>query len=215
MTGEVIGVVGGSGGVGASTFASVIAWAALPSVLIDVDPVGGGADVLLGIEAVPGARWSGLRLDGGRLDPALLADGLPKWRDVAVLAVDRGAPTSAAALQTLDIATGVGAVVLDLPRAPSPTRDALLRRCVLCVVVAVAEVRELAAARAVLSSVRDVPVGVVMRRGSLPVGDAVRLVGADLLGVLPAVDRSLSASSRLPRVATKVATGVLDGLRVA
>lgn len=215
MTGAVIGVVGGSGGVGASRFAAVIASAALPSVLIDVDPVGGGVDVLLGIEAVPGARWSGLRLDGGLLDPALLANGLPRWRDVAVLATDGAAPTSAAALQAVETATAVGTVVLDLPRAPSPTRDALLSRCVLCVVVAVAEVRELAAARAVLTSVPDVPVGVVMRRGSLPIRDAVQLVGADLLGVLPAVDGGGPASSRLPRLATKVATGVLDGLRVA
>ena len=88
MTGVVVGVIGGSGGVGASSFASVLAAAAVPSVLIDLDLAGGGADVLLGIEAVPGARWSGLQLDGGRLDPALLADGLPRWRDVAVLAAE-------------------------------------------------------------------------------------------------------------------------------
>ena len=68
----VIGVVGGCGGAGASTFACVLAATAAtgwPAVLVDLDPVAGGIDVLLGIEAVPGARWSGLRLGGGRLDP--------------------------------------------------------------------------------------------------------------------------------------------------
>src|SRR5664279_1249911 len=160
MTGVVIGVLGGSGGAGASCFASLLASICLPSVLVDVDPIGGGADVLLGIEGVPGARWSGLRLAGGRLDPALLADGLPRWRDVAVLAVDAEPPSPTAALEVVEAAGQLGAVVLDLPRAPSPLRDCLLRRCVLCVVVVVAEVRELAAARAVLRTVLTVPVGV-------------------------------------------------------
>ena len=63
----VLAVVGGSGGVGASTFAAALATAAAPATLIDLDPVSGGIDVLLGIEDVPGARWSGLRLEGGRL----------------------------------------------------------------------------------------------------------------------------------------------------
>ncbi|MGH8862840.1 MAG: septum site-determining protein Ssd, partial [Jatrophihabitantaceae bacterium] len=84
----MIGVIGGSGGVGASTFASVVASVAGRAVLIDLDTVGGGIDVLLGMEETAGARWSGLRVGGGYLDPALLADGLPRWRDVAVLAAD-------------------------------------------------------------------------------------------------------------------------------
>src|SRR5664279_4433323 len=104
MTDVVIGVIGGSGGAGSSYFAAVLAALCLPSVLLDVDPVGGGVDVLLGIESVPGARWSGLRLDGGRLDPALLADGLPRWRDVAVLATDAEVPPPVAVLEVVDAA---------------------------------------------------------------------------------------------------------------
>src|SRR3954469_13289994 len=107
----VVGVTGGSGGVGASTFAAVLAMVARPAVLVDLDPVGGGADVLLGIEAHPGARWSGVRLDGGRLEPTLLADGLPRWRDVAVLAADSGEPSPGAALQVVDAARRLGTVV--------------------------------------------------------------------------------------------------------
>jgi len=70
----VLGVVGGSGGVGASTFAAVLAAVTGRAMLVDLDVVGGGIDVLLGIEDVAGARWSGLRVGGGRLDPALLAN---------------------------------------------------------------------------------------------------------------------------------------------
>ena len=71
----MFGVVGGSGGVGASTFAAVLAAVTARAMLVDIDVVGGGIDVLLGIEDVPGARWSGLRVGGGRLDPGSLADG--------------------------------------------------------------------------------------------------------------------------------------------
>src|SRR6185312_17116098 len=89
---SMIGVIGGNGGVGASTFAAVLAWAAVSGVLVDLDPVGGGVDVLLGIERAPGARWSGLRLDGGRLAPEVLTAGLPRWAGVPVLAADRSPP---------------------------------------------------------------------------------------------------------------------------
>jgi hypothetical protein len=203
----LVGVVGGSGGVGASTFAAALAEAAAPSVLLDLDPVGGGIDVLLGIEAIAGARWSGLRVDGGHLDPALLRDGLPRWRSVAVLAADVE-PSPAAALQVVEAAGALGPVVLDLPRGPAAARDALAPRCALCVLVAVAEVRELAAARAVIASLPGAPVGVVLRRGSLSSVEATAWLGVPLLGVLPPLTRP----SGPPRVSARVAAGVLDGL---
>jgi hypothetical protein len=208
MADVVVGVLGGSGGVGASRFAAAVAAAALPSTLVDVDGVGGGADVLLGIEAVAGARWSALQLDGGWLDPALLADGLPRWGSVAVLAADAGPPSATAALQVVEAAAELGTVVVDLPRAPSPMRDAVLRRCALCVVLAVAEVRELAAARSLLRTLPATPVGAVVRRGALAVGDAAALLGVPLLGVLPVLDRA----SGVPRATARVASGVVDGL---
>jgi hypothetical protein len=207
MTDMVVGVLGGSGGVGATTFAAALAEAAAPSVLVDLDPIGGGLDVLLGIEMAAGARWSGLRVDGGHLDPALLADGLPRWRSVAVLAADCE-PPAAAALQVVEAAGALGPVVLDLPRAPSPSRDALVSACALCVLVAAAEVRELAAARAVAASLPDAALGVVLRRGSLPSADAVAWLGLPLLGLLPPLARPSAPS----RVTSRVAAGVLDGL---
>ncbi len=206
-TGSIVGVVGGSGGAGASTFAATLATAAAPCVLVDLDAVGGGIDVLLGIESVPGARWSGLRLDGGYLDPALLARGLPHRESVAVLAADVGPPSVDAALQVIDAAAHLGVVVLDVPRSPGPVRDAALSRCALRVVVAVAQVRELAAARSVLATLPGGPVGVVLRRGGLPIDDAAARLGAPLLGVLPPLDRAIT-----PRSAARVAAGVLDGL---
>lgn len=212
MSDVVIGVLGGSGGIGASSFAAALARAAAPAVLVDVDAVGGGIDVLLGIEAERGARWSGVRLSGGRLDPALLADGLPRWHDVAVLAADVPPPDAAAVLEVIDAAAQLGPVLIDVPRALSPLRDAVVARCLLCVVVAGADVRALAAARAVVRSLPDVAVGAlgavgaVVRRGQVPVEDAVAVLGVPLLGVLPAVDRPAE------RAVARLARGLLDGV---
>jgi len=202
----VIGVIGGSGGVGASTFAAVLTSVAERGVLIDLDPVGGGIDVLLGIDDLAGARWSGLRVEGGYLDPTLLDEGLPRWRDVAVLAADQP-PDAAAVAQVAAAAAQLGTVVLDLPRSPSPLRAAGLAACDLCVLVASAhDVRSLVAAAAVLRSLPDIPVGVVLRRGSFGVDEAIELLGAPLLGVLPATDRPSGRST------ARVALGVVDGL---
>jgi hypothetical protein len=201
----VIGVVGGSGGVGASTFAAAIAAAAGRSVLVDLDPVGGGIDVLLGIESLPGARWSQMQLDGGYLDPVLLRDGLPRWQSVAVLAADAAPPSAAAVVQVVAAAEEVGPVVLDLPRAPSPVREAA--RCTFDVIVADAHVRELAAARSVLAGLPAIPTGVVLRRGAVPTDEAATRLGVPLLGVLPALDRRSTS-----RAADRLAAGVLDGV---
>jgi cellulose biosynthesis protein BcsQ len=206
VLGHVIGVIGGSGGVGASTFAAAVTSVADRGVLIDLDPVGGGIDVLLGIDDLPGARWSGLRVDGGYLDPALLHEGLPRWRGVPVLAADQP-PDASAVPQVIAASAVLGTVVLDLPRAPSPLRTAGLAACALCVVVAAAtDVRSLVAAGAVLRSLPDVPVGVVLRRGTFAVDEAIDLLGAPLLGVLAPIDRPSE------RAALRVAAGVVDGL---
>ena len=212
MTGVVVGVLGGSGGVGASSFAGVLATAAMPAVLVDLDIVGGGLDVLLGIEDARGARWSGLRLDGGRLDPHALLDGLPRWRSVPVLAVDADEPAPAAALQVIDTAARLGTVITDLPRARSPLRDAVLGSCDLCVVVARSAVRDIAAARAVLRSLPDVATGLVLRRDELTAAEAADLIGVPLLGELPPLDHVPPPARRPSRVAARVAGGVLDGL---
>jgi hypothetical protein len=213
MDGVAIGVVGGSGGVGASSFAAVLAGVVARSVLVDLDPVGGGIDVLLGIEDVPGARWSALGLDGGHLDPALLREGLPRWGEVPVLAADVAPPSAAAVEQVVDAAEASGFAVVDLPRAPSPERDAAARRCVLVVVVAGAGVRELAAARAVAASLPDVPVGLALRRGEVASRRAAASTGTPLLGVLPRLGRPRGLdATRSHRAARRVARGIVDGL---
>ena len=91
--GRVMGVVAGSGGAGASVFASALAMAGTRSNrrswLIDLDPSGGGADLLFGLEADQGLRWPDLHHAGGRLSPEALRDALPGVAGVSVLSCDR------------------------------------------------------------------------------------------------------------------------------
>lgn len=203
----VLGVLGGSGGVGASTFAGVLAECAAPCTLIDCDAVSGGVDVLLGAELAPGARWSGLRVDGGTLDPALLDTGLPHWRGVRLLAAD--APPQAAALeQVVHAASALGPVLLDLPRAPGEVRDAGVRCCDLVLLVVAADVAPLAAARAVRSGLPEVAVGAVVRHGSVGAEDAGALLDVPVLAALPKLGRP---DVQL-RAASRVASALLDGL---
>lgn len=213
----VLGVVGGSGGVGASTFAGALAAAAGASVLVDLDAVGGGLDVALGIESVPGARWSGLRVAGGRLDPAALMSGLPYLGSCAVLAADGPALDVAAVEAVLDAAAAapVDAVVLDLPRAVGPVREAAVERCDLVVVLARGDVGGLVGAHLQVGLVGDVPAGVVVRRGAVAPDAAASFVGAPLLGVLPQLGAAARAdAARVSRRVGRVASGLVAGLAV-
>jgi hypothetical protein len=211
---SVIGVVGGSGGVGASSFAAVLASVAGGALLVDLDVAGGGIDVTLGIESASGARWSGLRLAGGRLEPDVLVGGLPRWGSVPVLAADVAELDPDPVLQVLDVARATGPVVLDLPRRSCPERAAALLHCALVVVLARADVDGLVAAHALTDGLPELPRGLVCRRGEVSAADAARLVGVPLLGELPALDgsRLVLNSHRLPSAATRVASGVLRGL---
>ena len=92
--GTVVSVVGGCGGGGASATAAAVALTSaarhVPTLLVDVDALGSGADVLLGIETAPGLRWGALTVEGGRLSPDALRDALPaKGKFLRVLASSR------------------------------------------------------------------------------------------------------------------------------
>lgn len=213
-TGPVIGVVGGSGGVGASTFAAVLAVVAGPSLLVDLDCAGGGIDVVLGIEQVPGARWSGLRVAGGNLDPGSLAAGLPRAGICSVLAADVPSLDPDAVLQVVGAAERAGPVVVDLPRAAVPERAAALVCCDLVVVLARTDVSGLVAAHATVSALPELPLGVVVRHGEVAAAEAADLVGAPLLGELPALGSAMLTvdAGKPPRHLARVAAGVLVGV---
>ena len=217
----VIGVVGGCGGVGASTFAAALAATAGErggGVLVDLDPIAGGIDVLLGLEGAPGARWSGLRLGGGYLDPAVLVEGLPRWSSVAVLSADL-LPDASSVSQVLTVACRAGPVVVDLGRWDTPARAGAVPQCTLTVLVSGGDVRSVTGARAVRVGLGDCAVGLLVSRSARDQTRAERiaeLVGAPLVGRIRAIgrhggDAPLLARS-LPRSLTGVARGVLDAV---
>jgi hypothetical protein len=213
--GPVVAVLGGSGGVGASSFAAVLAWVAGPSVLIDFDAAAGGIDVLLGIERQPGARWSEVQVDGGHLDPQDLVTGLPRWGPCAVLAADGGPVPPDSAGQVVAVAAGHGPVVLDLGRQRDAAGEVVLGHCDLVVVLGRADVLGAAGAHTAVAALPDLPVGLVLRRGPVPGREVAAAIGAPLLGELPPVRGAGGDPSwrRLPRAGARLAAGLLDGVR--
>jgi hypothetical protein len=211
-SGPVLGVLGAVGGVGTSTLAAALAHVAA-GVLVDTDGAGGGIDVLLGIEGVPGARWSGVRLAGGRLDPSAFADGLPRWGRAHVLAADvRPRAEDVATVLAAAAASGAPAVV-DLGRDPAPE---LAQTCSLVLVVVPCDPAGLAAGRAARMRYEVASMGAVVRRGPVDADESADLLALPALAQLPATPRRRGAvltAARLPGPIVRAAAGVLDGLR--
>ncbi|MFI9269629.1 septum site-determining protein Ssd [Kitasatospora sp. NPDC052896] len=129
-----VAVIGGRGGVGASTLACALAVTAARAghrtMLIDGDPLGGGLDVLLGGESADGLRWPDLAAARGRLSGPELADALPQLHSLSALSWDRSdalvIPPEAMRSVLAAARRRGGLVVLDLPRHLDPaTREAL------------------------------------------------------------------------------------------
>ena len=202
--GRCVGVVGGRGGAGASTLAATLAVTAAVSArtaLVDLDPLGGGLDLLMGIEDVPGLRWPALASATGRLSGGALATALPTVSGVAVLSWDCGDLLSAApgaVGSVVDAAVnGFDLVVLDLPRWVDEAARAAVATCDDVLVVVPAEVRAVAAASRVVRALsRDASHLRVVVRGPAPSGLTAPHVAASL--GLPLVGW-LRPEPRLPR----------------
>ena len=200
IAGRVIAVLGGRGGAGASVLAAAVALAALHrgrgALLVDCDPLGGGIDLLLGIEGVEGLRWPGIRASGGRIAMEALRESLPgRSRAGTRLTVvscgrDGPGPSAEALAAVIDAGRRSGeTVVCDLPRMTTDTALAALGETDMAVVVVPAEVRAAAAAQRVADLLRDhrVAARLVVRGpapGSLFAEDIARVVGLPLLAVM-------------------------------
>jgi secretion/DNA translocation related CpaE-like protein len=207
--GHAIAVIGGCGGAGASLLAVALAQAATDALLVDLDPWGGGLDLLLGGETTPGLRWPDLALQSGRLNWSAVRDALPRHRGVSVLSgTRRGYELDAGPVHAIVDAGRRGAVsvICDLPRRLTDATQAALSAADLVVVVSRCDVRGCAATGAlapVLSSINP-NVGLVVR-GPAPAGlRAVEI--ADVTG-LPL----LAAIKAQPQLAEQVDRG---GLRL-
>lgn len=211
-TAVVIDVMGGSGGVGASTLAGAMAQrcveGGLSSVLVDLDPCGGGADLLFGAEREPGWRWSDLASASGTVGD--LSGRLPRMCGVDLLAATRapvggpdgpdgavpGLPGPGAVRAVLDaLARSHRVVVLDDPSpADLPGAENALR-----LLVVAAEVRSVMSARARAAHHGWQDAQVVVRTGrGLPLapGAVSDSLGLPVVGVIGS-DPRLPAASRV------------------
>jgi secretion/DNA translocation related CpaE-like protein len=190
--GPCVGVVGGRGGAGASTLAAALAVTAAadgPSLLVDLDPLGGGLDLLLGLEDAPGLRWSDVASVAGPLSGSALAGSLPARDGLRVLAWDRpDVAVGPAVGSVLESARRTYALtVLDLPRCPVG-EPGMLAACDTVLLVVPAEVRAVAAARRVVARTAALPDVRLVVRGPAPSRltgpDVARLLGRPLAGWL-------------------------------
>jgi secretion/DNA translocation related CpaE-like protein len=146
--GQVVAVIGGRGGAGASLFAVALAQLAQDSLLVDLDPWGGGIDLLVGCETTPGVRWPDLALQGGRLNWSAVREALPRHRGVSMLSgTRREYEIDARAVDAVIDAgrRGGATVVCDLPRRVTDAAETALDTADLVVVVSPCDVRACAA----------------------------------------------------------------------
>lgn len=134
--GRLVGVLGGSGGAGATTFACALGQLASRSgtaVVVDADPLGPGVDRVLGLDTTAGVRWSDLESTTGRLGARALREALPTQERLAALtwAAGRSSPLSMGVLRECLSAArrGHDLVVVDLPRGTDPLVTDVVSRC--------------------------------------------------------------------------------------
>lgn len=138
--GRTIGVIGGAGGAGASTFACALGQVGAAqgtALVVDTDPLGPGLDRMLGLESVPGVRWSDLASGSGRLGARSLREAVPRppgdpsgpgvltWPPGSAAQPDAGVVREAVAAAQ----RGHDLVVLDLARHGGVLVDELVARC--------------------------------------------------------------------------------------
>lgn len=155
----VVAVVGGVGGAGASCYAASVALEAGRRghrvLLVDGDPLGGGLDVLLGIEKTEGLRWPAAGPQSRAVTARSLTEALPHAGNVWVLTAGRagGNDMESAAGVLASARRGFDVVVCDVDRHVDSLGSELLAHALLTVVVVPEEVRSLAAAASVVRRV--------------------------------------------------------------
>ncbi|MFL6238805.1 MAG: septum site-determining protein Ssd [Actinomycetes bacterium] len=186
---EVLGVIGGRGGAGATTLSAALALAArragLRTMLVDADPLGGGIDLALGAERLAGLRWDDLAGTAGRLSAAALRESLLHVHELTVLSWGRaGDGVLAASAMHAALRAGRRAhdlLVVDVGRHLDGAARAALEHVDRLLVVVPAEVRAAAAARRLVTTISLLvaEVGVVVR-GPAPTSLTASAIAATL-----------------------------------
>jgi secretion/DNA translocation related CpaE-like protein len=191
--GLVIGVMGGSGGAGATMLACALGQTASRSgdaVVIDCDPLGPGIDRVLGLETQDGFRWDALCQTTGRLSARALREALPRRGPLGVLSWYAGGSGSLQAFAVREALSaarrGHDVVVIDLPRAPDPLIDEVAARCDLLLVVVVPTVAGTASAARLCGRFPDHPgLRLLVRGEGLRPQEIARVTGVGVVTAMP------------------------------
>ncbi|MEN3307231.1 MAG: hypothetical protein V7603_3433 [Micromonosporaceae bacterium] len=187
--GQVVAVLGGRGGAGATVLAASLAVTAarqgMRTLLVDADPLGGGVDLVLGWESLDGLRWPALAQTSGRVSPPALVEVLPRRGDLVVLSWDRGEvvpPAAEAMASALDAGRrGRDVVIVDLPRRLDDASMLALAAAQRGYLLVPAELRACAAAARVAAVAKEhCPSLSVVVRGPAPGGLTAAEVAASL-----------------------------------
>ncbi|OBI84099.1 hypothetical protein A9X00_04195 [Mycobacterium sp. 1245805.9] len=192
--GDVVAVIGGCGGAGASVLAAAVAQAAGDALLVDLDPWGGGIDLLVGGESTPGVRWPDLALQGGRLNWPAVREALPRHGGISLLSgTRRGYEVGGAAVDAVVDAGRRGGVtvVCDLTRRLTDATHAALDAADFVVVVTRCDVRACAATAAMgpALAAANPNLGLVVRGpspGGLRAAEVADVTGLPLLASIRA-----------------------------
>lgn len=209
--GTVLGVLGAAGGVGASTVSAWLTAGAasrnLRPLLVDGDPFGGGLELALGGEGLPGVRWPDLGEVRGTLNPDQLAHALPSLEGFSLLSMGTDPPlpgvlATAAVPSILQSArSAFDLTVVDVARGWSAD-GSLLPYCDSILLVVPGRVRAISGARALAAQLQPLPVRVAVRGPLGPDLDPERVAdaaGAPGAGYLPHL-RSAAGSENQGRV---------------
>lgn len=194
--GHTVGVVAGSGGAGATTFACALALTASRherTVLIDLDPLGPGVDRVVGLDAPSGVRWDALVSSRGRLGSRSLRAALPDKDGLAVLTWDTGAPAGLDAQAVREVLSaarrGHDVVVVDVPRALDDVTAEVVTRCDRVLLVTEPSLPGVAAAGKVAAALRPLNdrLGLVVRgvRAAVPSAQVAGALGLPLVAEVP------------------------------
>lgn len=225
--GLVVGVVGGSGGAGATTFACALGQLAGrrgTAVVVDADPLGPGVDRVLGLEDRDGVRWDGLCHTTGRLSARALREALPRREGLGALTWHAGPPGSLQAFAVREVLSaarrGHDFVLVDLPRTSEPVVDEVAARCDRLLVVVVPTVAGVASAARICARHPDPTAVRLVLRGAGVAPQAVeRATRIPVLATMPdqrglaeAIDLGLGPVRSRRGVLGRAATEVLDQL---
>lgn len=197
LRGDVVAVMGGCGGAGASLFAVALAQAATDALLIDLDPWGGGIDLLVGGETAPGLRWPDLALQDGRLTWSAVREALPRHREISLLSgTRRGYELDAGPVDAVVDAGRRGGVtvVCDLPRRLTDATQTALDTADLVILVSPCDVRACAATTTIAPVLVSINpnLGLVVRGpspGGLRAVEVADIAGLPLLASMKAQPR--------------------------